>query len=99
MKTTFLYIAGVFISIAFLLVSFILFLGKGNSHGLTSAKLRLGALLLTASALTAGCRPTRCYAPVMTEPEFPKTEVITPEGESAPTNEKTDNTTEIVPIP
>ena len=56
------------ISLAFAVVSFLVWLSRGNNAKLIQRKLRLGALLLGITAVSSGCPPAvTCYDPIQPE--------------------------------
>lgn len=64
-KEIFIPIAVAGLTVAFLTVSFFVFASKGN-HRLVAIKIKIGALLLSLGAVSAGCyESTTCYVPIM----------------------------------
>jgi hypothetical protein len=65
------------VSIAFAVVSVLLWLSGGNNKSLVSRKLKLGALIIGITGVMGGCRPpiVTCYKPAMIPQVIPVQQV------------------------
>jgi hypothetical protein len=75
---SFIWLVVIPVSIAFAVVTVLLWMSGGNNKSLVSRKLKLGALIIGITGVMGGCRPpvATCYMPAMMPQVIPEQQLV-----------------------